>query len=83
DSPSPLPPLTGASESPQRPNSEAFRSVLLRDRSVVHAALRRAEAQLRAARAFLFEACDAAWRAIASGAPVSLDQRIAVRLALA
>jgi alkylation response protein AidB-like acyl-CoA dehydrogenase len=60
-----------------------IRPELLRDRSVVHAALGRAEAQLRAARAFLFEACDAAWRAVASGAPVSLDQRIAVRLALA
>jgi alkylation response protein AidB-like acyl-CoA dehydrogenase len=60
-----------------------IRSELLRDRSVVHAALGRAEAQLRAARAFLFEACDAAWYAVASGTPVSLDQRVAVRLALA
>ena len=38
---------------------------------------------MRAARAFLFGACDAAWQTVVSGASVSLDQRVAVRLALA
>jgi alkylation response protein AidB-like acyl-CoA dehydrogenase len=60
-----------------------IRPELLRDRPVVHAALGRAEAQLRAARAFLFEACETAWDAVANGATVTLDQRVAVRLALA
>jgi alkylation response protein AidB-like acyl-CoA dehydrogenase len=60
-----------------------IRPELLRDRPVVHAALGRAEAQLRAARAFLFEACEAAWDAVANGGTVTLDQRVAVRLALA
>jgi alkylation response protein AidB-like acyl-CoA dehydrogenase len=60
-----------------------IRSDRLGDRPVVHAALGRAEAQLRAARAFLFEACEATWSAVLAGTPVSLDQRVAVRLALA
>jgi alkylation response protein AidB-like acyl-CoA dehydrogenase len=60
-----------------------IRSELLRDRPVVHAMLGQAEAQLRAARAFLFEACEAAWNTVSSGAAVSLDQRVSVRLALA
>lgn len=58
-------------------------SALLRDRPVVQAAVGRAEAQLRAARAFLFEACEEAWSAASSGMPVALEQRAAVRLALA
>jgi alkylation response protein AidB-like acyl-CoA dehydrogenase len=60
-----------------------IRSDRLGDRPVVHAALGRAEAQLRAARAFLFEACEAAWSAVSAGTLVTLDQRVAVRLALA
>jgi indole-3-acetate monooxygenase len=58
-------------------------SALLRDRPVVQAAIGRAEAQLRAARAFLFEACEEAWSAVSNGMPVTLDQRVAVRLACA
>ncbi len=58
-------------------------SALLRDRPVVQAAVGRAEAQLRAARAFLFEACEDAWNAASRGMPATLDQRAAVRLALA
>jgi alkylation response protein AidB-like acyl-CoA dehydrogenase len=60
-----------------------IRSELLRDKSVVQAALRRAEAQLRVARAFLPEACDGAWSAVSRGTLVTLGQRVAVRLALA
>ena len=58
-------------------------SVMLRDKPVAQAAIGRAEAQFRAARAFLFEACEDAWLAAASQATVTLDQRVAVRLALA
>jgi indole-3-acetate monooxygenase len=58
-------------------------STLLRDRPVVQAAIGRAEAMLRAARAFLLEACDEAWNAASSGAPLTLDQRVLVRLACA
>ncbi|WP_380068108.1 acyl-CoA dehydrogenase family protein [Dankookia sp. GCM10030260] len=58
-------------------------AALLRDRTVVQAAVGRAEAQLRAARAFLFEACEEAWSAASNGAPATLEQRAAVRLALA
>jgi alkylation response protein AidB-like acyl-CoA dehydrogenase len=60
-----------------------IRSDRLGDRPVVHAALGRAEAQLRAARALLFEACEAAWSAVLAGNTVTLDERVAVRLALA
>ncbi|WP_158600826.1 acyl-CoA dehydrogenase family protein [Teichococcus wenyumeiae] len=60
-----------------------IRPELLRDRPVVHATLGRAEAQLRAARAFLLEACEAAWSTAAGGGTVTLEQRVAVRLALA
>src|SRR5262249_33740102 len=35
------------------------------------------------ARAFLFEACDEAWEAVAAGTPLSLEQRVAVRLSCA
>lgn len=58
-------------------------AALLRDRPVVQAAIGRAEAQLRAARAFLFEACEEACSAASNGMPVTLEQRAAVRLALA
>ncbi|WP_043830696.1 acyl-CoA dehydrogenase family protein [Muricoccus aerilatus] len=58
-------------------------AALLRDRPVVQAAIGRAEAQLRAARAFLFEACEEACSATSNGMPVTLEQRAAVRLALA
>ena len=43
----------------------------------------RAEGMLRAARAFLFEACDDVWKTVATGAELSLEQRAAVRLSCA
>jgi alkylation response protein AidB-like acyl-CoA dehydrogenase len=58
-------------------------SALLRDRPVIQAAVGRAEAVLRAARAFLLQACDEAWSAASAGAPLSLEQRALVRLACA
>ena len=58
-------------------------SSLLCDRPVIQAAIGRAEAQLRAARAFLFEACDEAWSATSAGVALTLEQRATVRLACA
>ena len=58
-------------------------STVLRERPAVQAAVGRAEATLRAARAFLFEACDDAWATAASGTPLTLEQRAVVRLACA
>ncbi|SHK50776.1 Acyl-CoA dehydrogenase [Roseomonas rosea] len=58
-------------------------SALLRDRPVIQAAVGRAEASLRAARAFLLEACDQAWSATSAGTSLSLEQRALVRLACA
>ncbi|PPQ27872.1 acyl-CoA dehydrogenase family protein [Rhodopila globiformis] len=54
---------------------------LLRDRAVVHDALGRAEAQLRAARAFLLEVADMIWTVAVAGETPSLHQRALVRLA--
>ena len=56
---------------------------LLREKPVVQGAVGRAEAMLRAARAFLFEACEDVWSTAASGAELTLEQRAAVRLACA
>jgi len=42
-----------------------------------------AEASLRSARAFLFEACDDAWATVAGGGTLTLHQRALVRLACA
>jgi indole-3-acetate monooxygenase len=56
---------------------------LLREKPVVQGAVGRAEAMLRAARAFLFEACDEAWSTVASGVELTLEQRAAVRLSCA
>lgn len=56
---------------------------LLRDRPVVQAGVGRAEAQLRAARAFLLETCDMVWDAAAAGGALSLEQRALKRLACA
>jgi alkylation response protein AidB-like acyl-CoA dehydrogenase len=56
---------------------------VLRDRPVVQAAVGRAEAALRAARAFLLKACDDVWSAAAAGLPLTLEQRVDVRLACA
>ena len=58
-------------------------AVLLRDKPAVQGAVGRAEGMLRAARAFLFEACDDVWRTAATGADISLEQRAAVRLSCA
>jgi alkylation response protein AidB-like acyl-CoA dehydrogenase len=58
-------------------------SVLLRERPVVQSAIGRAEAMLRAARAFLFEACEEAWSTVAGGSELSLEQRAKVRLSCA
>ena len=58
-------------------------SAPLRERPVVQAAFGRAEAQLRAARSFLLEACEDAWGAASAGVPLTLEQRVAVRLACA
>jgi alkylation response protein AidB-like acyl-CoA dehydrogenase len=55
-------------------------SVVLREKPVVQAAIGRAESTLRAARAFLFEACDDAWRTVAGGESLSRGQRALVRL---
>ena len=58
-------------------------SVLLREKPVVQATIGRAEATLCAARAFLFEACEEAWSAVAGGAELTLEQRAKVRLSCA
>lgn len=58
-------------------------SVLLRDKAVVQAAIGRAEAALRAARAFLVSACDEAWAAASAGETLTMEKRAAVRLACA
>src|SRR5215510_7099585 len=53
---------------------------MLRDQAIVQNAVGHAEAQLRSARAFLFEAVREIWAAATAGA-VSLDHRAALRLA--
>jgi alkylation response protein AidB-like acyl-CoA dehydrogenase len=54
---------------------------LLKDKPAIQAAIGRAEATLRAARAFLFEAVQAMWDAAATSAP-SPEHRALVRLSL-
>jgi alkylation response protein AidB-like acyl-CoA dehydrogenase len=56
---------------------------VLNQKPVVQGAFGRAEGMLRAARAFLFEACEYAWRTVDSGAELALEQRAAVRLSCA
>lgn len=56
---------------------------IVREKPVVQGAIGRAEAMLRAARAFLFEACGDAWSTVAAGAELTLEQRGAVRLSCA
>jgi len=55
--------------------------LLLKDKPAIQAAIGRAEATLRAARAFLFEAVQAMWDA-AETSPPSLEQRALVRLSI-
>jgi indole-3-acetate monooxygenase len=58
-------------------------TTLLRDKLTTQAAVGRAEALLRAARAFLFEACDEAWAMASNGQELTMVQRALVRLACA
>ena len=58
-------------------------ALLLREKPVVQAAIGRAEAMLCAARAFLFEACEDAWKTVIGGAQLTLEQRAKVRLSCA
>jgi indole-3-acetate monooxygenase len=58
-------------------------STPLREKPVAQAAIGRAEASLRAARAFLYEACHDAWNAVASGGRLGREQRALVRLSAA
>ena len=58
-------------------------SMPLREKPVVQAAIARAEAMLGAARSFVFEACEDAWKTVGGGAELSLEQRAKVRLACA
>src|SRR5205823_5142066 len=53
----------------------------LAERATVQADVARAEAGLRSARAFLFEAIAEAWADAASGQPINVDRRTALRLA--
>jgi alkylation response protein AidB-like acyl-CoA dehydrogenase len=58
-------------------------STLLRDKPTVQACVGRAEASLRAARAFLFEVCDEIWAVASGGSLPTLQQRALARLACA
>ena len=58
-------------------------STLLRDKPTVQACVGRAEAALRAARAFLFEVCDEIWAVALGGSVPTLQQRALARLACA
>ena len=53
----------------------------LAQRPATWSAVAAAEASLRAARAFYYDAIDDAWSAVGSGDPVSIEQRTALRLA--
>src|SRR5262249_8200502 len=55
-------------------------AMLLREKPAVQGAVGRAEGMLRSARAFLFEACDDAWRTVETGNALSMEQKAAVRL---
>jgi alkylation response protein AidB-like acyl-CoA dehydrogenase len=53
----------------------------MRDNHAVHALIGRNEAKLRAARAYLFATVDEVWRDLQRGGELSLDHRVALRLA--
>jgi alkylation response protein AidB-like acyl-CoA dehydrogenase len=57
--------------------------VLLRDTSRARLAIARAEAQLGAARAYVYEALDRFWDAVVAGAEPSIEIRVAVALSRA
>ncbi len=52
----------------------------VRDRAVPQHQIAEAEAELRAARAFMYEAAEEAWDTVAAGDPASIEQRAMVRL---
>ncbi len=54
---------------------------LLRERAAVQADVARAEALVRAARAFLFQTIDEVWADVAAGRGATLEQRALLRLA--
>jgi alkylation response protein AidB-like acyl-CoA dehydrogenase len=56
-------------------------SGLLRERASVQADVARAEALLRAARAFLYQTVDEAWQVAARGESLSVESRLLIRLA--
>jgi alkylation response protein AidB-like acyl-CoA dehydrogenase len=56
-------------------------AVPLRDKPITQMQLARAEALVRAARAFLFEAIREQWDEIESGQPPSMEKRAAIRIA--
>ena len=58
----------------------AIGTTLLRDKPVVQAETGRAEALVRAARAFLFETCQDVWETASLGKPLTLEQRAVMRL---
>jgi indole-3-acetate monooxygenase len=58
-------------------------TVRLRDKPAAQADIGRADAMLRSARAFLFDATGTIWGAVAAGNPPSMKQRASARLAVA
>src|SRR5579863_8487889 len=59
----------------------AGQTTVLRERPAVQASLARAEANVRAARAFLNETVDEAWNTVGAGNPITAEQRAWLRLA--
>src|SRR5262249_21745588 len=53
----------------------------MKHNNVVQATIGRGEAKLRAARAYLFTTVGEVWRDLEAGKPLSLDHRLALRLA--
>jgi alkylation response protein AidB-like acyl-CoA dehydrogenase len=54
---------------------------VLRDKPIAQMQIARAEALVRAARAYLFAAIEEQWDEVVSGAPPTLEKRAAVRMA--
>jgi alkylation response protein AidB-like acyl-CoA dehydrogenase len=53
----------------------------LRDNAVVHSSLAQAEVNLRAARGFVLQSMADIWKDLSAGATITVEQRIAIRLA--